>query len=179
MFGGHSFNESPPYFAYPDFFICSFRISSQKYTSPSKNYLFLIVLFFPLFSPGDLLKWSFPITKGWPPLQLWLSICLPSFFDFPFSRYLAHRSFVDPCDERRNDIRNDRRKDLRRALRPGRRNDRRNDLNKKKITLRPFLMFGGHSFNENPPYFAYPDFFICSFRISFQKYTFLAKMISC
>ena len=24
--------------------------------------------------------------------------------------------------------------------------------------LKPFWMFGGHSFNENPPYFADPDF---------------------
>ena len=36
---------------------------------------------------------------------------------------------------------------------------------RKIMILRPFLMFGGHSFNENPSYFAYPDFFICPFRI--------------
>ena len=40
------------------------------------------------------------------------------------------------------------------------------------MILRPFLMFGGHSFNENPPYFAYTDFSTCSFRIWYQKYTF-------
>ena len=75
MFGGHSFNENPPYFAYPDFFICPFRISSQKYTFPSKNDMCLMIFdffcsFFFLFSRGDLFKWPFlgHITKGWPPI---------------------------------------------------------------------------------------------------------------
>ena len=48
MFGGHYFNENPPYFAYPDFFICPFRISYQKYTFPNKNDLCLMLFEFLL-----------------------------------------------------------------------------------------------------------------------------------
>ena len=56
MFGGHSFNENPPYFAYPGFFICYFRISYQKYTYPSKNDMFLMLFdFFVICVPFFLL----------------------------------------------------------------------------------------------------------------------------
>ena len=37
-------------------------------------------------------------------------------------------------------------------------------------------MFGGHSFNENPPYFAYLDFSILS-EFHFKNIDFLAKKL--